>query len=148
MNDYEYVQRPGGREREEFDAKRIDVKDNKVVAWMAKACQALSTPIRMAVFLVLLKHGEHTTKQLTDKFLFPDKYRPMMSTHLKTLYSAGLIDYRQVGREVFYFTDAKIIARLLLRWFPSATEEFQLTEFGDLGLLFKLRKNHVFEGGK
>lgn len=70
----------------------------------------LNEPNRLKV-LCFLRHGEQCVCDIR-KFL--DIPQNLTSHHLKVLKDFGLVDSRQEGRKVIYFTDKKIMKKYTL----------------------------------
>lgn len=60
--------------------------------------QALSDPTRRKI-LGILRRGDRSTGNLAERFPMT---RPAVSSHLRVLYDAGLVDRRKEGRNQLY----------------------------------------------
>ncbi|WP_223066695.1 ArsR/SmtB family transcription factor [Paenibacillus caui] len=63
--------------------------------------QALGDPNRQKIILLLMQFDRLTVNGITDHL--NDLSRPAISHHLKIMRLAGLIDFKKLGKEKFYY---------------------------------------------
>jgi DNA-binding transcriptional ArsR family regulator len=81
--------------------------------------RALAAPVRIAIVLQLLE-SQRCVHELVDALGVP---QPLVSQHLRTLKSAGVVQGERSGREVLYRLTDEHLARIVIAAVDHAAED-------------------------